>query len=769
MTDEPLLARAGAGEDATLRALVASVESISMRLADPERSAPELLREQLRAMQAIEQRAVEELAGSSSIEGRGEQLGLSLRAVVLAMTQRQQQHGRLSKLGNEELSTCALAVTACGDRLLKALLAAPWAAGAGVLVNDETSRAIALLVQTLVRLVAVGCEPSLWAPLQNTAWAKLNALREAGALSLALRQEIGAEVVKRLGDRQRSIRELAVSTGGHVNASAAGIERHAKVLRFFATKGTGLVPSEPIELAETLCGIASETLFVSWHQPKADGTPPSCISMAENALMELLDSLGAELLANKHGVAVLSALASWFAAAGSKEIPALGILLCLLRLLPMTVHWASVQQVAAAQPLMQMARSAVKLLCGLVGGRNTSAFGAVFQVACDSLAQWVTIAPVSVQPQLQLLMLEMLLTPTNDGDHPEMVVVAVTVWGTALRNTNDATMLHAHAQTLINLAVGAGPLLPSLRATTRGLLAAICDRLSTSANKATESEAGDGLVDHSATTFQTLFQSLAETVRNAGLGPGVQLVLPAVLQPPSTVALQHLQEIAAKPLSATKQQQAERLISLGNALSTAAISVSADAAPFSGAQGQTDLAVLLNTLKLLVQSSKVTAITPNALDGTATLLHLATRLEHASRTSGGRHCQSDHGSLEQATAARRLRGGCCDVLCATMGPPTSAATLPLLTRLLVLEALVESVATLSSASAANSSPALPLLKQCFVSANASAAAATISSTAPRHVVNARIWRYEAFICSVCIGQVKLFSSLFAKCLVSACR
>ena len=169
------------------------------------------------------------------------------------------------------------------------------------------------------------------------------------------------------------------------------------------------------------------------------------------------------------------------------------------------------------------------------------------------------------------------------------------------------------------------------------------------------------------------------------------------------------------------------LIDLGRALSVAAVSVSADAAPFSGAQGQADLTVLLNSLKLLThrESSQRdpqrghAVITPNALCGTAALLRIATRLE---------------GQATEAAAARRLRDGCCDVLRAAMG--ASAAAVPLLTRLLVLDALAESVSVLNSADAARSSPALPLFKQCLVSVYTH----TEKERGREQLVAARVWR-----------------------------
>jgi hypothetical protein len=735
---------AGPGDEA-LEPLVAKVEAISVRLgswlADPAGEAPPELAEQLRSMQAIEQLAAEQLSDGVPSHLHPV-LETALRAVILAMTQRQQHHGRLSKVASEELKQCSLQVTACSDRILKGLVAAPWAEGTSVQMAGESGHAIGRLVHTLVRLVAIGCEPSLWAPLQNTAWAKLNALREAGALGLGnphgkeLRQIIGAELIKRIGDRQRSISELAATAGGQINASADGIERQAKVLRFFATKGAGLVPSDPIEFVETLCGIVAEMLFVAWHQPKAD-EGPSDLSMAVTALLEMLVSLGAELPTDTHGVQVLSALASWFTAAFSERVQTLGVLLCLVRLLPLMSNWASVQQVAAAQPLMQLARTAMHQLCKLAQVKHTDAFGAVLEDACQSLAQWVASVPLSIQSQLQLFLLEMVLAPGNGGACPEMAVVTVTVWETALRNMEDARILHAHAQTLINLTAGTGVLLPSLRAVTRGLLGTICGRLSAEAGRAADDQAAAALVDGSVDTFQILLGSLAETVRSAGPGAGVELVLPALLQPPSTRALRLLQDATSQTSSQTQHgQQVKQLVHLGKALSAAAISVSADAAPFSGAQGEADLKVLLNALKVLVQSTQTTGMTPNALGGAAVLLRVATRLEFASRPPEGRHMQSSQRPVEQVAAARRLRNACCDVLRAAMGPPAAASSIPLLTKLLALEALADGVTALDSAAAAKSSPILSLFRQCLASVQ------TAVKAVPLHVATARGWRYE---------------------------
>jgi len=630
-------------EPEALGALVARAEAISLQLgswmADPERQPQPQLTDQLRAMQAIELHAAQQL--SASVEGRDEQLALALRAVVMAMTQRQQHHGRLAKAADAELGRCSLQVTACADRTLKGLVAAQWAVGDGEDAGDgETGGAIGRLVQALVRLVGVGCEPSLWAPLQNTAWAKLTALREAGALGHAnprgqeLRQSIGAELIKRIGERQRLISQLATA-GGEVNASAEGIERPAKVLRFFATKGVGLVPSQPFTLVEGLLGIAAETLCVSWHEPKAGGAPSS-LAMAEKALVDMLVSLGAELPADDRGVEVLAALASWFAEGGN-QASALGVLLCLVRLLPLTSSWAAAQQLSAARPLMQLARAAVHRLCGLAGDKRggTDGFGALFEEVCGSLARWAATIPLLHQPQLQLLLLEMFLAPASGGcaeaeaaaEYPQMAAVVLSVWDTTLRSVEDARVLHAHAQTLIHLAAGGGPMLPSLQVAATGLLASICGRLSAAAGGG--GAAGDG--DPAA--LRELLGSLAETVRGGvggdGSGAGVGLILPAVLQPPSTSALRLLQDITAEIQAAaeTQQQQQQQqqgqssidpelMAKLGRILSVVAAAVAADAAPLSG--GEAQLTVLRNALQLLKRHP--TAITPSAVDGTAALL-----------------------------------------------------------------------------------------------------------------------------------------------------
>jgi hypothetical protein len=309
----------------------------------------------------------------------------------------------------------------------------------------------------------------------------------------------------------------------------------------------------------------------------------------------------------------------------------------------------------------------------------------------------------------------------------------------------DARILHAHAQTLVNLTVGVGALLPSAQAITRGLLGTICGRLSAEVGKAVDDKAEAALVDGSVDMFQNLLGSLAETVRGAGPGAGLELVLPALLQPPSTRALCLLQDaVAQTPTQNQQGQQVKHLVHLGKALSAAAISVSADAAPFSGAQGQTDLNVLLNALKVLVQCSESTALTPNAVGGAAALLRTATRLELASRSPEGRHVQSSQRPLEQAAVARRLRDACCDVLRASMGPPATAASVPLLTKLLALEALVDGVTAIDSAAAAKSSPVLLLFKRCLASVQAAGMAAKDSSTVPLNVATARGWRYAVF-------------------------
>ena len=101
-------------------------------------------------------------------------------------------------------------------------------------------------------------------------------------------------------------------------------------------------------------------------------------------------------------------------------------------------------------------------------------------------------------------------------------------------------------------------------------------------------------------------------------------------------------------------------------------------------------------------------------------------------------------SYGQAAAAQRLRDACCDVLRAALGPPVAAASVPLVTRLLALEALADGVTALDSAAAAKSSPVLSLFKQCLTSVQTAVKDAEGSSTVPLDVATARGWRYEVF-------------------------
>ena len=484
-----------AGSDGGLAANVEHVERAATKLAsyapgssaDGSEDIAASVRRQLENFEVIEG-AAERLA--VSVEGQGQRLELTLRAVVLAMRQRQASHGRLVAGPDPELAQDCALVTACADRVLKRLVAAPWTEEAG----GEADAAVASLVVTLVELIGVGCEPQLWAPLQNTAVGKLVALREAGRLALhprgaELRQIIGTELVKRLRERQETLREHA----GHPqpNPGADGVEKQAKVLRFFAVKGAGLIPSEPIGLVEGLLGVAADTVFVAWHQPA--GSAASSLSLAEVAVRDMLAKFGQELSADDHGEGVLAALAAWFGSSADGS-PPLGVLLCLARLLPLVPGWPVAQRASAVPQLVQLARSAVHRLCTLTRHKEADHFGALFAEVTASLAQWAVALPASHQPQLQLLLLELLLVPRGEPEHhPQSVAasaaVALAVWDVALRAMEDGRTLHAHAQTLLNIVAGTkGQLPPSLVVACRGLLATVCTRLGAATSAVSKNE-----------------------------------------------------------------------------------------------------------------------------------------------------------------------------------------------------------------------------------------------------------------------------------------
>jgi len=515
---------AAAAEAGELVATVGAAADGVAAFAGGDGPAPADLGERLqcaaRAMDLVERRAGE-LAGAASPEA--ETLRHTLRAVVQAMRQRQEAHGKLGL--HEALARASQAVTAAAERALAQLTGAAWADGSEEGAADDGG-GVAQVVQTLVELIGVASAPSLWAVMQNSVWAKLTQLQGAGALSRNARsqellQGLAAQLMLRLDERRQ---EIMAAAGG---AGTAGIDRQAKVLRFFATKGLSFIAAEPLQFAgspcERLLHVTADTAAVSWHA--AD--PESQLSLAVEKLYEMLRGFAANLPAGSGGESALEALAARLDQGAGGVAQPLGTVLCLAQLLPAAATCAAARSAGGAAQLVRLARSMVarfSALSGEAGARQRSGakLDGLFQTICGAVTQWAVTVPLPQQPQLQRWLLETLLADAQ----PAATGVVLATWSAVLRRATHASVLHAHASSLLQLSAGARRLPPSVTAACGGLLSIATGRLSAAAS------GGGG----DAEACRALLESLGDTARPMH-GTAAGLLLPTVLQQSAPEAL----------------------------------------------------------------------------------------------------------------------------------------------------------------------------------------------------------------------------------------